>query len=559
MKTHGDVYWRDGVYLLKANPYVMTRAKRLFPRAHPGRDGYIVLTDTPETSRDLQWLLERYPCKAQVETKARLMARADQHRRTEERVERILSGDWHGSVGTRTPAREPYDYQDVAATLAIETGRLLLVDDLGLGKTMSGLLTLRADDALPAVVVCLTHLPGQWLRELEMTFPGLHGHIVTQMEPYDPVARGHLRPDVLFVPYSKIRTWGDYLAGDARTVIFDEIQELRLPGSQKYIASAQVADEARYRVGLTATPVYNYGGEIHSVVSVIAPDVLGSREEFLREWCAGGDITGKARVKDPQGLGIYLREQGVMLRRTREDVGQELPEIVVVPHVVDTDSDLLERLTGDVVALADVILARDTGRTERFRASGELDWRMRRATGLAKAPYVADFVRLLLESEERVMLYGWHRDVYDQWLRRLADVNPVMYTGTESPKQKQRSFDEFTKGDARVLVISLRAGAGLDGLQDACNVAVFGELDWSPGIHLQCIGRLHRPGQRADVVAYFLVSEEGSDPVVAEVLNVKRMQSEPMLDPYVQALEVAEGTENRIRSLAESVVRRRRT
>lgn len=557
MKTHGKLHRGDGAWLLKASPYVMTRAKRLFPRAHPGRDGYIVLTDTPEVSRDLEWLLERYPCEMTVEAKARLMSRADQHRRTEVRVEQILSGEWTGRTPSRTSAREPYDYQEVAAALAIETGRLLLVDDVGLGKTMSGLLTLAADDALPALVVCLTHLPGQWMRELEMTFPGLRGHIATQMEPYDPVSRGHLRPDVLFLPYSKIRTWGDYLAGDVRTVIFDEIQELRLPGSQKYTASAMVADQARYRVGLTATPVYNYGGEMHSVVSIVAPDVLGSREEFFREWCVGGDIGGhKARVKDPQGLGLYLREQGVMLRRTREEVGQELPEVVVIPHVVDTDSDLLERLQGDVVALADAILARDTGRTERFRAAGELDWRMRRATGLAKAPYVADFVRLLLESEERVVLYGWHRDVYDQWLRRLADLKPVMYTGTESPQQKQRSFDAFTKGDARVLVISLRAGAGLDGLQGACHVAVFGELDWSPGIHLQCIGRLHRPGQRADVVAYFLVSEEGSDPVVAEVLNVKRMQSEPIVDPYVQAIEAAEGTENRIRALAESVKRR---
>lgn len=554
MKTHGDLRWGDGFWLLKANPYVMTRAKRLFPRAHPGRDGYIVLTDTPETSRDLQWLLERYPVRAPVEAKARMMARADQHRRVEERVDRILSGEYRGRT-FREAARAPYEYQEVAATLAVETGRLLLVDDVGLGKSMSGLLTLRADDALPAVVVCLTHLPGQWMRELEATLPWLQGHIVTQMEPYDPTRRGHARPDVLFVPYSKLRTWGDYLAGEVRTVIFDEIQELRIPDSQKYWAAAAVADKAHLRVGLTATPVYNYGGEIHSIVSVLAPDVLGSRDEFLREWCSGAEVLGgKARVRDPQGLGLYLREQGVMLRRTREEVGRELPPVVVVPHVVDTDRDLLERLTGDVVSLADVILARDTGRTERFRASGELDWKMRHATGLAKAPYVADFARLLLESEERIVLYGWHRDVYAQWLRRLADLKPVMYTGTESPKQKQRSFDEFTKGDARVLVVSLRAGAGLDGLQDACKVAVFGELDWSPGIHIQCIGRLHRPGQRGDVVAYFLVSEEGSDPVIAEVLNVKRMQSEPLLDPYLQALEAAEGTENRIRTLAESVL-----
>lgn len=54
---------------------------------------------------------------------------------------------------------------------------------------------------------------------------------------------------------------------------------------------------------------------------------------------------------------------------------------------------------------------------------------MRQATGIAKAPYVLEFVRMLVESGESVMLYGWHRDVYNIWLERLAEFNPVMYTG----------------------------------------------------------------------------------------------------------------------------------
>jgi hypothetical protein len=44
---------------------------------------------------------------------------------------------------------------------------------------------------------------------------------------------------------------------------------------------------------------------------------------------------------------------------------------------------------------------------------GDFDWKMRQATGIAKAPYVAEFVKLLLESEQKVVLFGWHRDVYD--------------------------------------------------------------------------------------------------------------------------------------------------
>jgi hypothetical protein len=51
-------------------------------------------------------------------------------------------------------------------------------------------------------------------------------------------------PDVLIIPYSKLRGWGDHLAGRVRTVIFDEVQELRRP-TAKYEAAARVADGRR--------------------------------------------------------------------------------------------------------------------------------------------------------------------------------------------------------------------------------------------------------------------------------------------------------------------------
>ena len=158
--------------------------------------------------------------------------------------------------------------------------------------------------------------------------------------------------------------------------------------------------------------------------------------------------------------------------------------------------------------------------------SGELDMLVRQATGVAKAPYVASFVRLLLEAGENVVLFGWHREVYDIWLAGLASYNPRLYTGTESPTAKQEAVDQFRAGQCRVLIVSLRSGAGLDGLQDVCSTCVFGELDWSPAVHEQCIGRVHRDGQGRGVMAYFLVADEGSDPFVCELLGMKRSQVE---------------------------------
>jgi hypothetical protein len=552
---HGRGWWAIGL-----EPHVMIKVKRLFPRANPHRTGALIVADTPEVARDIEWMTERWPLDCDDRALHRLKLRADEHRSIEEQIDAILAGhlppdEW------REPARPPRDYQLAADAIAARTGRLLCLDEVGLGKTFTSLLRLRDPHALPALVVTLTHLPRQWQGELQRSLPWLTSHILRRTTPYDPTKlRGiDKQPDVLITSYSKLPGWAAHLAGQVKTVIYDEVQELRHEGTNRYAAAGQVADHATFRIGLSATPIHNYGDEVYNVVSVLDADVLGTREEFLREWCHSSG-NGKHIVNEPKALGTYLRDSGVMIRRTRHDVGRELPDAINVPHVVDLDEGVLADLEAqnEVAMFAERMMSRLATRTDRFRAAGELDWRLRHATGVAKAPYVAEFVKLLLESEERIVLWGWHRDVYDDWLERLKAYNPVLYTGSESAAGKDRSARAFMGGDARVLMMSLRSGAGLDGLQEWAKVGVFGELDWSPATHTQCVGRLRRDGMGDDpVVAYYLVAETGSDPVVMDVLGVKRRQSDPLLDPDAPLLTAAEDTSDRIRRLALDVLRRR--
>jgi SNF2 family DNA or RNA helicase len=365
-------------------------------------------------------------------------------------------------------------------------------------------------------------------------------------------------PHVWILSYSKIAGWADFLAGQMKTVIFDEMQELRHTGTDKYAAGARLANDTRYRVGLTATPIYNYAGEIHSVVSILDPDALGSPDEFAREWASGGyDGRRGCRVTDPAALGTYLRDQGLLLRRTRAEVGRELPPVVTVEQNVDCDHAVLDRLAGDAAKMAQLVLDKAANQTERWRAAGELDLRMRHATGVAKARFVAEFVRLLLESEERVVVWAWHRDVYTLLMERLAEFNPVMYTGSETTAEKEANAEAFKTGGARVLLMSLRSGAGLDGLQGVCKVGVFAELDWSPAVHHQAGGRLARDGQPDSVVLYYMISDSGSDPPIAEVLDIKRQQAEPVMNPEQGLFTTTEASLDRSQLLAREVLRRR--
>lgn len=559
--TFGEVAY-DGFakrWMVKCEPHVRARLRRVFPRAPQFNGDVLPLTDTPENSRELLWFLDRYPMK--VLELPRLRIRAAEHVEQEQRLAALLSMvQPMQAFELAKPARE---YQLLPGTVLPVRGGLLLADDVGVGKTVSAICPMAVPDNLPAVVVVPAHLPGHWTEKLAEFAPDLRVHTIRTGRPYPLVRtdrRGHkdlweTLPDVIVVSYHKLRGWSDTLAEIARYVVFEECQQLRRTGSDIFDACSYLAGKVPRRMGLSATPIYNYGAEFFNVVNTLLPDSLGSREEFIREWCAAapGD---KARLRDPEQFGAYLRREGIMLRRTRRDVGRELPPVTVIPHLVDSDQEALEQLGGDAIALAKVVLQQKEDFTgQKMQAAGEFDALVRMATGVAKAPYVAEFVRMLVESGEKVLLFGWHREVYRIFEKKLRDLGVVFYTGTESQRQKQDAKLRFVEGNAQVLVMSLRSGAGVDGLQHVCRTVVFGELDWSPGVHEQCIGRVDRDGQTDPVMAYYLNSADGSDPIVIDVLGVKHQQSEGVRNPGGPLAERMDIGENALKRVAAEFLR----
>lgn len=562
-KTYGTIRWTGENWSIEAQPDVMMRVKRIFPRIRATKLGHIVTVDhTDEVARDLEWLLARFPMVISPGDEERLTTSADAHRDRGERVTDILSGTavHHDLPLEPAEVMTPRDYQRVAYDLARASGALLLADDLGLGKTLSGLLALSDPNMRPMLAVTLTGLPRQWAKEMRKTYPDLIAHEVTKATPYDLTDENGRTPDLIVMNYAKLAGWAGHLRGVVRSVVFDEVQELRRDGSQKHAAAASVAQSTSLAMGLSATPIYNYGGEMYSILSVLAPDRVGRKEEFAREWCLSTyGLDPKTRIHDPKAFRQWMIDQGIFLRRTRGDVGISLPGVSMIEQYVDHDRKKWEEASGDALEIARLLLDQNATRQQRWSAAGDFDWRMRQATGLAKAPYVTDFSRLVLESEEKIILTAWHRAVWDVYQDRLGEYRPVLYTGSESAAQKAQAFEQFTEGDSRVLLISLRSGAGLDGLQGVCNTVVFGELDWSPGVHKQVIGRVARPGQMNAMQAYFCISDEGSDPPMADVLNIKQMEADMLIDPSADAgaVEIEEKS-GHIQALAERVLAQRR-
>ncbi len=575
-KTYGTITWFRGSWVIKAEPHVAILLRRTMPRIARRAD-FIGVADTLETSRQLEWFMSRYPLSFvdngdrekplnKVTCEGRLAERASKHRDGESLVDKLLRGVQPAmNFRLAIPAR---DYQKLGGTLWLSTGGILIAYDLGTGKTATAICGLTDPRARPALVVTLTHLPGQWESEIRKFAPRLTTHILQGTRPYDITKRcGGKFPEVVLCSYSKLDGWAPTLAPVIKGLWYDEIQELRNGAdTNKGKAAALLSSKATYRGGLSATPIFNMGGEIHSIIEMVRPGSLGTKTEFAKEWCTGDEEKpGKLKIKDPKAMGTYLSDSGLMIRKTRQDIGREIPKLTRIPHEIDCDQDALKKIEGKAIELAKIIMSKTAGaRGETFQASQELNNLVRQATGVSKAPYVAEYVRMLTDSGERVVVYAWHREVYAILMEQLSDkrkdggdLQPVMYTGSESTKQKQDAKDRFCGGDSRVMLMSLRSGAGLDGLQHHCRIGAFAELDWSPMVHLQDEGRIARDGQPDPTLFYYLLSTSGSDPIISDILGLKRAQAEGILDPKGAVEHGLDADGQNVRKLAQAYLLKR--
>ena len=532
-------------WMISAEPHVMMRLKRLWGGIAKGQRGELRIKRSPAVDFEVRWMLDG-PWEFEISAADRidLHRGAEEHTRSQKRVLTILDG--------KAPPLDvemgvtPRDYQLVAAAWWKETKRSILADTLGTGKTISALTALADPKLRPAAIVCETHLAIQWAGEIRRAFPGARVHIIKQGTPYDVVAAtrreeqragkpmGTGWPEFVVLNYHKLDGWASTLSKHGlASLVYDECQALRHNETKRYAGAVLLAATVPYILGMSATPVWNYGGAIINIVDVIRPGFLGERDEFYREWCGEGEERKKL-ILDQRAFGRHLRESGFMLRRTREEVGRELPALTIAPTLIDTDGPQLDTDRMTLRRLAETILTRQTGPQAgltAMQAARDFDVKLRKITGAAKAPAVADLARMMVESGEKVVIGAWHREVWDLLALRLKDYSPAFITGHETPKQKNESKRRFLDGETPILGVSLASCAGLDGLQHVCATGILAELAWTPKIHEQLFGRLHRDGQKRPVTWTVAYANWGSDPIVMDVCGVKDAQSRPIVDP----------------------------
>ncbi len=164
--------------------------------------------------------------------------------------------------------------------------------------------------------------------------------------------------------------------------------------------------------------------------------------------------------------------------------------------------------------------------TKGFEAQDKLGVERQKAIIFTESRRTQQFLFDYLESngfKDKVVLFNGtntdpkSKEIYKAWLEKHKDSDRV--TGSKTADMKQAIVDYF-KEEASIMIATEAGSEGIN-LQ-FCNMLINYDLPWNPQRIEQRIGRVHRYGQKFDVVVInFLNKKNAADRRVYELLSTK--------------------------------------
>ncbi len=460
-----------------------------------------------------------------------------------------------GVDSIRIPAGEkPFPFQVAGVQRAVRQQRILIADQPGLGKSLSSLVTANITRPERIVIGCPTMLVHNWAAECEKWL--VDPRTISILDnPRKPV------PDrgVIIVPYSRGHTFAEKLLRGPKIdhLILDEVHQLKNPTARRtapWLSQSGVATSASRVVALTGTPVMNNPLEIHSLLQVIAPDTVGqiSRDKFKELYCSTFKGTakvarkggGEASVefesnsgKNEDVLNAELRASGVMIRRLKDDVLDQLPpKHVYLMHLTPTAA--IEDLVREEATLYEMLETKIMTSQELIALQGHI-MNVRQRLGVLKAPKIAEYLMSIFEAgEDRVVCFMLHLEPIDI-IRKCFEHTRIkvrLMTGGQNPSVRQANVNAFQRPGGLELFLGQFIAAGVGLTATAARYCVVGELPWTPAIADQGIDRVHRISQQRQVEAPIIAFPHSVEERVIRANAKKAISAYNILDVNLMKL-----------------------
>jgi SNF2 family DNA or RNA helicase len=436
----------------------------------------------------------------------------------------------------------PWRHQIAAYQFAMErfTGGspgVMLAMGMGTGKTLVACMILLGLRAMRTLIAAPLRVVPVWIAQLER-------HLSTPMvvvaldedagsvRDKQQLAKDKLelaeatsRPFVSIVNYDSVwrEPFGSWAVGQSwDVVVLDEIHRIKRPGGKASLYFKRLRNRARYRLGLTGTPMPHSPLDVYAQFRFLDPSIFGpSYSAFKQKYAVMGGFQNKQVTSYKN-----LNEMETLMRRVTFRVGKDaldLPPETSVTYECSLSVEtqrLYRRLERDLVA--EVVGGRVTAanalvkllRLQQLTGGWlKLDDGQSRRVDWSKQKLLEDTLEDIGPEEPVVVFCRFHADL-DAVHEACASLG---YTSLEL-SGRRAELDRWQAGEAQVLAVQIASGGvGVD-LSNA-RFALYYSLSFSLGEYDQARSRVHRPGQTKPVEHIHLVVKDSIDGMILSALE----------------------------------------
>lgn len=420
-------------------------------------------------------------------------------------------------------------YQEFGVKYIVHQGKTLLGDEMGLGKTMqaiASMLALRNEGKHHFMVVCPASVLINWCREISK----FSDFEVTKVHGEDEEALLHWRKNggVAVTTYESVSRFDLPEKFKFAFLVADEAHYVKNPETRRTKALVSLLQKAEGALFMSGTPLENKVEEMCFLVSLLNKEISREIEEVK--------YISTAEQFRAQLAPVYLR-------RTRDDVLKELPELTEKEQWCEMNA-------------SESLAYRKAVDSENFMAIRQVSWNVDDLSQSSKAQRLLELCDKAKEENRKVIVFSFFRETLKKVQALLNERAMEVITGEVSPQRRQEIVDEFTKAEAgSVLISQVQAGGTGLNIQSA-SVIIFCEPQIKPSIENQAISRAYRMGQVRDVLVYRLLSDETIDERMLEILRNKQVAFDNFADKSVvgeEALELEESSKTQASWIKEMV------
>ncbi|CDR47340.1 CYFA0S31e00562g1_1 [Cyberlindnera fabianii] len=487
-------------------------------------------------------------------------------------------------------------YRCVSGLIDPRAKGCIMADEMGLGKTLQCITLMwtllkqgpRGKKSIDkAIVVCPSSLVRNWANELvkwlgegAITPLALDGkttkasELVSALQQWS-LAKGRnvVRP-VLIVSYETLRRNVEHLKGcEVGLLLADEGHRLKNGDSLTFTALDSL--NCKRRVILSGTPIQNDLSEYFALLSFANPGLLGSRNDFRKNFelpilkGRDADATDKEVEKGEARLSqLSTIVSKFIIRRTNDILSKYLP--CKYEHVIFVNlSDMQRKLYDHFITSPDIKkLLRGVG-SQPLKAIGllkklcnhpdllNLDEEFEGSSHLIPDDYVNSITgggrnrevqtwysgkfsilerflaKIRRESDDKIVLISNYTQTLDliEKLCRNNKYGSLRLDGTMNINKRQKLVDRFNDPESPEFIFLLSSKAGGCGINlIGANRLILIDPDWNPASDQQALARVWRDGQKKDCFIYRFITTGSIEEKIFQRQSMKLSLSSCVVD-----------------------------